>query len=134
MPSSGCGAPRASAPAAAAAPTAPAGRRVVVIAVAIAIARRRRLLLVAFGLRLDGGGLGLGLELGGDQGVVLGAQVDLVVEVGARRAGDGLTLGREVVLALESVDLLHGHLELVGDPCVGPSLAHPGADLVQVWA
>ena len=35
------------------------------------------------------------------------------------------------VLALERLDLLDGHLELVRDPGVGASLAHPGADPVQ---
>jgi carbon storage regulator len=36
------------------------------------------------------------------------------------------------VLALERPDVPDGNLELVGDPGVGPALAHPGADLVQL--
>jgi hypothetical protein len=71
------------------------------------------------------------LELGGDGRVVLGAQVDLVVEVepgGLRR----LPVGEQLVLALERLDVLDGHLELVGDPRVGPALPDPAADLVEV--
>ena len=60
-------------------------------------------LLGGFGLLLGAAGL-LGLELGGDQRVVLGAQVDLVVEVdGAVRLR---LVGLELVLALERGDLL----------------------------
>ena len=78
------------------------------------------------------GALGLGgFELGGDQRVVLGSQIDLVVEVDGR-AGVGVTVGLEALLALERLDLLHGHLELVGDPGVGAPLANPGADAVQL--
>ena len=43
-------------------------------------------------------------------------------------------LGLEALLALERLDLLHGHLELVGDPCVGASLAHPATNSVQLWS
>jgi hypothetical protein len=80
---------------------------------------------------LGAGGLG-GVELGGDEGLVLGAQVDLVVEVGAVGRLDVALL--ETLLTLERADLLHGHLELVRDPRIGASLANPGADLVEVWA
>ena len=98
--------------------------------------------LVLGGLLLGGlaggllGGLGLllgaadllRLELGGDGGVVLGAEVDLV--------GDGLggavAVGLQAVLALERLDLLDGHLELMGDPGVGATLSHPPSDLVKL--
>ena len=56
-------------------------------------------------LRLFLGAAGLlGLELGGDGGVVLGAQVDLFGGAGA------LAVGLELVLPLEGLDLLHRHL------------------------
>src|SRR5579875_2629551 len=70
------------------------------------------------------------LQFGGDQGLILGPQIDLVVVV----AGQPHPLGGslvEVVLALEGLDLLHGHLQLMGDPGVGASLADPGADAIQ---
>ena len=38
----------------------------------------------------------------------------------------------ESLLTLEGLDLLNGHLELVGDPGVGSALADPGADAVQL--
>jgi carbon storage regulator len=78
-------------------------------------------------------GLG-GLDLGRDERVVLGAQVDLVVEVDA---GSITVLGvgrQQLVLALEGLDLLDRRLELMGDPGVGTALADPAADLVEVWA
>ena len=57
----------------------------------------------------------------------------------ARRRGRGVAVaiaagvgGRELVLALELADVPHGDLELVGDPGVGPALADPGPDLVQL--
>ena len=71
----------------------------------------------------------LGLELGGDRLVVGGAQVDLL---GAGALGGGLAVGLQAVLALEGLDLLDGHLELVGDPRVGATLSHPPADLVKL--
>ena len=106
-------------------------------------ALRLRRLLVLGGLLLGGlaggllGGLGLllgaadllGLELRGDRGVVLGAEVDLV---GDRAVGGGLAVGLQAVLALEGLDLLDGHLELVGDPGVGATLSHPPTDLVKL--
>ena len=73
-----------------------------------------------------------GVELGGDQRVVLGAQIDLVVEVGA--VGRLHVALLEPLLALERLDLLHGDLELVGDPRVGAALADPAANLVEVRA
>jgi hypothetical protein len=36
------------------------------------------------------------------------------------------------VLALEAADVPDGDLELVGDPRVGPTLADPGPDLVEL--
>src|SRR5689334_1790727 len=112
----------APAPAPAPAPAAALGLVVIVLGV-----------LVLVGLVLLGRG-GLGLELGGDQRVVLRAQVDLVVEVDAGRALGRLTLGRQFVLALERSDLRGRRLELMSDPGVGPSLADPGADLVEMRA
>ena len=67
-------------------------------------------------------------ELGGDQRVVLGLQVDLVVEVRAGSGGGHLVVGQQVVPLLEPLDLLDGDLELVGDPRVGATPAHPAAD------
>src|SRR5919198_115471 len=94
------------------------------------------LLGLAARLLLGARGLG-GLELGGDQRVVLGPQVDLVVEVRPRRnAGRkralAVLLGGEVELPLERLDLLDGDLELVRDPRVGAALADPTANLVEV--
>ena len=98
---------------------------------------RSGLLLRAAGLLLGARRLG-GFELGGDERVVLGAQVDLVVEVAAAGAGSqravGLAVRHEVVLLLERLDLLDGDLELMSDPGVGPTLADPAADLVEVWS
>ena len=77
-----------------------------------------------------------GFELGRDERVVLGAQVDLVVEVGAGRGAVGSAVGvavrDEVVLLLERLDLLNGDLELMGYPGVGTTLADPAPDLVEV--
>jgi hypothetical protein len=83
---------------------------------------------------LGGAGFRGRLELGGDERVVLGAEVDLVVEFG--RGGPALDLGAglEPLLALEGLDLLHGYFELMRDPGVGASLTDPGADLVQLWS
>ncbi len=82
--------------------------------------------VAVLGVSSRGGRLGLlgrarsgGLELRRDQGVVLGAKVDLVVEVEPRGAVLRRVVGRELVLALELLDLLDGDLELVGDPRVG---------------
>ena len=44
----------------------------------------------------------------------------------------GLAVGLQAVLALERLDLLDGHLELVGDPRVGATLSHPPSDLVKL--
>ena len=85
-------------------------------------------LLGGFGL----GALGLdfgGLELGGDQRVVLGAQVDLVGIIGRGRRLGGVLLD-EIVLALELFDVAHADLQLMRDPGVGTTLSYPGADLV----
>src|SRR5437763_1536032 len=61
-------------------------------------------------------------------------QVDLVVEVRTDGNVSRVTVGREVVLTLEGLDLLHGDLELMGDPGVGATLANPSANLVEVRA
>src|SRR4051812_24090667 len=79
---------------------------------------RGRLLLGLLAGRFLGGALlllrlarGLFLELRGDQRIVLGAQVDLInnaaIVVGVRL---------EPLLALERLDLLDGHFQLVRDP------------------
>ena len=73
-----------------------------------------------------------GVELGRDQRVVLGAQVDVIVVLGRGRGAVGLVAGLELLVALEGLDLLHCHFELVGDPRVGPPLADPGADAVEL--
>src|SRR4051794_37648409 len=62
--------------------------------------------LVLGGLLVLGTAGGLGLELGGDQRVVLRAQIDLVVEVDPHRGAVAVALGGELVLALERLDLL----------------------------
>ena len=72
-----------------------------------------------------------GLELGGDQRVVLGAQVDLLADSPTRSWPPRLLLD-QLVLALELFDVAHADLELVGHPGVGTALAYPGADLVEV--
>ena len=107
-------------------------RRVVRVGAVVALARCRPPRLPP--RRLGGAGSGL-LELGGDLGVVFGAQIDLIVEVERRRRGlvDGV-VGRKLVLALELLDLLDGHLQLMRDPRVGPALANPAADLVEMRA
>ena len=76
---------------------------------------------------LLGAALGLLLELGGDRGVVLGAEVDLL----GGGAGS-LAVGLQILLALERLDLLDGDVELVRDPGVGATLSHPPADLVKL--
>ena len=87
------------------------------------------------GLGLGELGLGFGrFELGGDQRVVLGAQVDLLRIVAGACALRGLLVADELVLALELLDVADGDLQLVGDPGVGAPLPHPGADLVEVRA
>ena len=75
-----------------------------------------------------------GFELGGDQGVILGAQVDLLRVVAGRGALGVLLVADELVLALELLDVANADLELMGDPGIRPALAHPGADLVQMGA
>ena len=72
-----------------------------------------------------------GVELGGDQRVVLGAQVDVIV-VDRGGGAVGLVAAFELLVALEGLDLLHCHFELMGDPRVGPPLADPGADAVEL--
>jgi hypothetical protein len=71
-----------------------------------------------------------GFELGRDQRVVLGAKVDLVVEICTH--GLGLGARFEALLALEGLDLLNGDLELVRDPRIGSPLTHPCADPVEL--
>ena len=90
--------------------------------IVVVIALLGRLLL---GLLL---GRGLGrIELRGDERIVLGAQIDLVVVVGPRVA-----VLAEIVVAPERLDLLDRDLELVRDPGVRPSLTDPCSDLVEL--
>ena len=83
-------------------------------------------LLGGLGLLLGALG-GFLLELGGDGRVVFGAQIDLFV------GGSGLgSVGLQILLSLEGLDLLDGDVELVRDPCVGTTLSHPPTDLVKL--
>ena len=66
-----------------------------------------------------------GLEPDGDEPQGTVEEVDLLV--GPRSV---LAAGLQALLALERLDLLDRDLELVGDPRVGSTLAHPGADLI----
>ncbi len=118
-------APGAAASTAAASPA--LGRRLLAVTVLV--------LVLFLGVFLGALGLG-GFELGGDQRVVLGSKINLIIEVGAGAGAGGLGvgLGLEALLALERLDLLHGHLELVCDPRVGASLADPAANSVQLWS
>jgi hypothetical protein len=137
----GAGAARGRAsPAASTTPAAPARGRLFLVALDLSLGRSalRPFGSLAFGCRLSFGPLALGLkrrslELGGDQSVVLGAEVDLV-EVGRGGAHSGLLAPHQIVLAPELLDLLHGDLELVGYPRIGATLTHPGADLVELWS
>jgi len=70
---------------------------------------------------------GLRLQLLGDRRVVLGAEVDLL-----RGALAGVAVGLQIMFALERLDLLDGHFELVGDPRVRTTLSHPATDLVKL--
>ena len=70
-----------------------------------------------------------GLQLGCDQRIVLGSQIDFVWIVVATALGR-LAVADELVLALELLDVAHGHLELVGDPGIGTALPYPRADLI----
>ena len=95
-------------------------------------ARRPRRLVVVAGVLVGRALLGSSsssgsvrlVQLGLDLGLDLVAQVD----VGRRL----LALGVEAVAAAEVAQLRGGDLELVGDPGVGPPLADPGADLVEL--
>ena len=107
--------------------------RVLVVVLGLAGLGAARVLLGLQALLLGPARLG-GLELGGDERVVFGAQVDLVVEVDLRSVAVVGLGGRQVVVALEGLDLLDGRLELVGDPGVGAALADPAADLIEMWA
>src|SRR5206468_5315674 len=82
------------------------------------------LVLISLGLdlvRLFGlFGFGRGLDLRFD----LVAEVDFAARV--------LLVLSEVVLLAEIAQLLGADLQLVGDPCIGPPLLHPGADLVEL--
>src|SRR6202167_1266655 len=115
---------RACAPAAAASP-APAG----------ASGRLVLLSIIFHGLRLLALGLHFGrLQLGGDQRVVLGPEIDFVGVVAREDSIGGLGVADELVLAPELLDVTDGDLELVGNPGVGTALPYPRADLVQVRA
>ena len=78
--------------------------------------------------RLDFGSF----ELGGDQRIVLGTEVDLLLVVSGLRPLGRLLVAHQVVLALELFDVAHAHVELMRDPGIGPALADPGANLVEV--
>jgi hypothetical protein len=86
-----------------------------------------------------GGGLvrllllvGLGVERGGDERIVLGAEVLLSPpKRGVSVAFSGLRRG-ELVLAFEGGEVADAHLELVRDPRIGAALTDPGSDLVQL--
>jgi hypothetical protein len=81
--------------------------------------------LRAGGFLADALGLGFGcFQLGGDQRIVLGAQVDLVRIVAYGGSVRGLLLADQLVLVLELLDVLDAHPKLVGDPRVGSTLAH----------
>jgi hypothetical protein len=117
----------AAAATAATAPAAAAARRVVAVPVAVLVLHG---LVLVLGLLLR---LALGLQSLGHEGVVLGAQVELL-GLGARDEGLALARfgGRQVVLALEGTDIADRHVQLMGDPRVGAALTHPGADLVEL--
>src|SRR4051794_29573564 len=115
----------ATAPAAtAAAPAPPLGRGPVLVVVVVVPV----VLVVVLGRTRS-----VGFELGGDESVVLGPQINLVVEVQARSV-DGLRSVPvvELVLALELLYLLDGDLQLVGDPRIRAALADPATDLVEM--
>src|SRR5262249_38702377 len=122
-------APAAAATPAAASP-APGARCAGLLVLAIAIVLlgfgrfARGLLLLVLVRLLFFGGLFSRRRL--DLGLDLVAQVELA-------AGGVLSVWGEVVLLAELAQLRGGDLELVGDPGVGAALAHPGADLVQLW-
>jgi len=100
-------------------------------------AQALRLLIGLAPLSLFSRALGLhfgGLELGGDQRVVLRAQVHLLVVIGGRGALGELLLAHEVVLALELLDLGRADPQLMRDPGGSAALSYPGADLVEVRA
>ena len=87
----------------------------------------------ACGSRLGLRALGLhrGLQFGGDQLVVLGAQIDLLgIGHGGAGAIGGILVAEELILPLELLDLLNGDLELVGHPSIGTTLSYPASDLV----
>ena len=74
-----------------------------------------------------GAALGFLLEFGGDQRVVFRAQINLL-----DRGAVVFRVGLEALLALEGLDLLDRHFQLVRDPRVGATLSHPPADLVKL--
>jgi hypothetical protein len=99
------------------------------------------------GSRLGLGRLGLGLRLGRFVrwlGFCFGLPclAFVLLKVAVFRGFDArlrslLGSGRlavEALVALELIELLHRDVELVGYPGIGPSLAHPQADLVELWA
>jgi len=77
-------------------------------------------------------GFRLSVKFGGDQSIVLGPQVDLIVKIDGGDGGVGIGIWLQRIFALEGLDLLDCDLELVCDPGVGASLTHPGADSVQL--
>jgi hypothetical protein len=89
----------------------------VVLAVPIILALVGRALLLL--------GLGL-LELRLDLRLDLVAKVDVAVGF--------LALGGEAVAASEIPQLGRRDAELMRDPCIGPALANPGANLIELWS
>src|SRR5262249_47317078 len=83
----------------------------------VALGLLRGLILLDLGFRLRGRSLDLGLDLV--------AEIDLA-------AAAVLVVGRQFVLVAELAELGRADFELVRDPGVGPPLADPGADLVEL--
>ena len=74
----------------------------------------------------------LGLERRRDEGVVLGPEIELVRAGGWGGIVSVAGVRGEVVLALETLDVRDGHVELMRDPRVGATLTHPRTDLIQL--
>ena len=70
---------------------------------------------------------GFRFEFGSDLRVVFRAQVHLLDS-----RAIFVSVGLEALLALEGLDLLDRHFQLMRDPRVGATLSHPPADLVKL--
>ncbi len=124
----GLAAPGPAASAAAAAPAPAALGPLVTVVATVVLGAARLLVLLRGGLVF----LLLGLQGGRHQSVVLGPQVGLLLDHGPGGIALGGLGGGQFVLALELPDVPHGHLELMCDPRVGPPLAHPRPDLIEL--